>query len=110
MATDRFYLVTEQLDLIMQVYAQQRLLPSSQQMGTCGVYELITLCTLIKRADLEWGMPKEARLFFEALVNPNYVNLNRGGIYRAYWALRNYLIENKDKLDFDKLLKRPEEE
>lgn len=103
-AEDTFYLVTEKLDLIMMVYAQQKHLSEDRRMGTNGVGELIILCSLVHKAGLPvYHLPEEPRLFFEALINPQYVKLKRGGIYRAYWALRNYLIEHKDKFDYDRM-------
>lgn len=92
---DEFYLVTEKVDFLMQLWA-------GEQMGDDGVYELMSLCNLIYSCKGMWyEMPKEAKDFFRVLINPKNkykMSTGKGGQYRNYAQLRQYLIDNQEAI------------
>lgn len=92
---DKFYLVMEKVDFLMQLWA-------GEQMGDDGVYELMSLCHLIYSCKGMWyEMPKEAKDFFRVLINPKNkykMSTGKGGQYRNYAQLRQYLIDNQEAI------------
>ena len=95
----KFYQVLEKLDIVMRIW-------SGDKMGTSGYDELLHLCgTIGFDSSLYWDMPPSARAFFMILINPkshwSIAQENIGGfgdMYRAYADLRQYLIDNKERV------------
>lgn len=95
----KFYQVLEKLDIVMRLWA-------GDEMGTSGYDELLHLCgTIGFDSSLYWDMPPSARAFFMVLINPknqwNILQEKAGGfgdMYRAYADLRQYLIDNKERV------------
>ena len=94
-ADSKFYLVLEKVDFLMQLWA-------GEQMGDDGVYELVSLCNIIYHCKGMWyAMPKEAKNFFRVLINPknkHKFSVGKGGQYRNYAQLRQYLIDNQEAI------------
>lgn len=94
-----FYLVLEHLDVVMRVR-------SDEQMGTSGVDELATLLAIMHfDRSLLSHCPNEAYAFLKCLVHPQKdweicqdANMGFGYLHGAYYALRQYLIDNKERI------------
>jgi len=96
----KFYQVLEKLDLIMRLYI-------GDEMGVTGYDELLELGGIIAlNGHLKYGMPETAKALFRSFVNPkNAWKLFHdsgavfGGALRAYSDLRQYLIDNAEKVE-----------
>lgn len=94
-----FYQVLEYLDLVMRNWV-------GEEMGTKGTWELNMLCGIFAIDwELECKMPTSARAWFIELVNPkgawayHHKNGNiTGGQLKAYADLRQYLIDNAERV------------
>lgn len=95
----KFYLILEHLDVIMRVR-------NDEQMGTSGVDELAILLAIMHfDRSLLSHCPKEAYVFLKCLVHPQKdwdicqnAGMGFGYLHRAYYALRQYLIDNKERI------------
>lgn len=102
---DKFYQVLEKIDLVMRNWV-------GDKMGTSGVEELYVLAGIFALDwELAYDMPASARVFFNTLVNPktawkaqheNYHIM--GGQLSAYAELRQFLIDNAERVTEDYLI------
>lgn len=102
---DKFYQVLEKLDLVMQNWI-------GTKMGTSGIDELYVLAGIFALDwELGYELPPSARAFFNELVNPknawrvHHDNGNiMGGQLKAYADLRQFLIDNAERVTEDYLI------
>lgn len=96
---ENFYHVLDSLDLVMRNWV-------GDEMGTKGTDELCILCGIFALdQELEYYMPTSARAWLIELVNPKnswkyhheHGNVF-GGQLKAYADLRQYLIDNAEKV------------
>ena len=96
---EKFYLILENLDLVAR-------LRSGEELGTSGVHELAQLLSILCiDHSLLSSMPKEAYIFLKCLVQPqkdfeifSAADMCHGALFRAYYAFRQYLIDNKERV------------
>lgn len=96
---EKFYLILENLDLVAR-------LRSGEELGTSGVHELAQLLSILCiDHSLLSSMPKEAYAFLKCLVQPqkdfeifSAADMGHGALFRAYYAFRQYLIDNKERV------------
>lgn len=102
---EKFYQVLEKIDLIMQNWI-------GEKMGTSGVEELYVLAGIFALdSGLGFELPPSARAFFMELVNPKnawkyhheHGNI-MGGQLKAYSDLRQFLIDNAERVTEDYLM------
>ena len=94
-----FYQVLENLDLVAR-------LRSGEELGISGVYESAQLLSILYiDYSLLASMPKEAYTFLKCLVQPqkdfdifSAADMGHGALFRAYYAFRQYLIDNKERI------------
>ena len=101
----KFYQVLEKIDLVMQNWI-------GEKMGTSGVEELYILAGIFALdCELGFDLPSSARAFFIELVNPKngwkyhheHGNI-MGGQLKAYADLRQFLIDNAERVTEDYLI------
>ena len=96
---EKFYLILDNLDLVAR-------LRSGEELGTSGVHELAQLLSILYiDHSLLSSMPKEAYSFLKCLVQPqkdfeifSATDMRNGALFRAYYAFRQYLIDNKERV------------
>lgn len=99
---DKFYQVLEYLDIVMRNWV-------GDQMGSSGTRELDTLCGIFAVDwELEYYLPPSARAWFIQLIKPKdawrYHHENQnvfGGMLKAYADLRQFLIDNAERVTAD---------
>lgn len=96
---EEFYLILKNLDLVAR-------LRSGEELGISGVNELAQLLSILCiDHSLLSSMPKEAYTFLKCLVQPqkdfeifDATDMRHGALFRAYYAFRQYLIDNKERV------------
>lgn len=96
---EKFYLILEYLDLVAR-------LRSGEELEASGVHELAQLLTILCiDYSLLASIPKEAYTFLKCLVQPqkdfeifDATGMGHGALFRAYYAFRQYLIDNKERV------------
>jgi len=94
-----FYLVLENLDLVTRVWLRE-------DMGTSGTWELAQLLSVLVFDIRLWShIPKEAYAYLKCICNPKErfticteADLGHGDMIKAYYYLRKYLIDNKERV------------